>query len=92
MCQSSNDSERAAAAKGKARARVNSGSKGLMHALQHAFESNWPGNGSTNVPGTGSREMTAVVVVDHKEEEEDGKERFKITTPLDQVLAHSIHK
>ncbi len=89
--------QRQTAAKGKARAGDNSGSKELVNMLQVAFESNWPGAGSADAPGTGpgekktkkpvrpAREM--VVVLDDEDEEEEEKEKSKIPTPLDQALA-----
>jgi hypothetical protein len=80
------------AAKGKTRARDNSGSRDLMRALQGAFESNWD---STDAPGWGPKKKTTkkpgketAVALDDRDDEEDEREKSKKpTTSLGRALA-----
>ncbi|KAH9036089.1 hypothetical protein EDB84DRAFT_1675886 [Lactarius hengduanensis] len=73
----------------------NSGSEELVHALQVAFENNWPDAGSTG-PGRKKTKMAARETVgcgDDEDDEEGEKDRSnsksksKAPTPLDQALA-----
>jgi hypothetical protein len=69
-----------------------------MHVLQHTFESNWYGPGSTNTSPrekrkkrrTKKKPAKEIVVVDDDEDEEEGekeKEKANLPTSLDQTLA-----
>ena len=78
-----------------------SGSNGLTHLLQHAFESNWYGPGSTNMSPTEKRKgrtrtkkkpAKEIAVVDGNENEEEGEKGWANSlTSLYQVLPTHSH-
>ncbi|KAH8999814.1 hypothetical protein EDB86DRAFT_2828096 [Lactarius hatsudake] len=81
--------QRQTAAKGKAWAGDDSGSKELVQVLQVSFENNWPGAGGTGPSGKKTKKATkeTVVAADDEDDEEEESDKSKILMPLNQALA-----
>ncbi|KAH9069621.1 hypothetical protein EDB83DRAFT_2674316 [Lactarius deliciosus] len=86
--QQSRTRQRQLAAKEKARAGDNEGSKEIVHVPQVAFENNWPGADCTSTGPMGNKAAKeTVVVVDDEDDEEEEGDKSKVPMPLDQALA-----